>query len=180
MPVAANPDGTPVTGPVLARLADAPAGTRSRPLALLATPIPYDAASLDTSRATLTTRRSETRAGQVGPVADVAPGDWAFADCTSAPFPGTPNPRMLCLKSGFDPALLYQLSYEARDPKVLGIGFAVNDSGTVVPAIGACIAIPLLIAASVRTLELADSAESGAPDEGDAPAGPDHREPVHA
>lgn len=39
---------------------------------------------------------------------------------------------------------------------MLGIGFAVNDSGTVVPAIGATLAIPLLIAASVRTLELAD------------------------
>ncbi len=39
---------------------------------------------------------------------------------------------------------------------MLGIGFAVNDSGTVVPAIGATLAIPLLIAASVRTLEMAD------------------------
>lgn len=39
---------------------------------------------------------------------------------------------------------------------MLGIGFAVNDSGTVVPAIGAVLAIPLLIAAAVRTLELAD------------------------
>jgi hypothetical protein len=39
---------------------------------------------------------------------------------------------------------------------MLGIGFAVNDSGTVVPAIGSVLCIPLLIAASVRTLELAD------------------------
>ena len=44
---------------------------------------------------------------------------------------------------------------------MLGIGFAVNDSGTVVPAIGATLAIPLLIAASVRTLELADAEEGG-------------------
>ncbi len=44
---------------------------------------------------------------------------------------------------------------------MLGIGFAVNDSGTVVPAIGATLAIPLLIAASVRTLELADDDEGG-------------------
>ncbi len=39
---------------------------------------------------------------------------------------------------------------------MLAIGFAVNDSGTVVPAIGAVLVIPLLIAASVRTLEMAD------------------------
>lgn len=46
---------------------------------------------------------------------------------------------------------------------MLGIGFAVNDSGTVVPAIGACLCIPLLIAASVRTLEMADAQESQPP-----------------
>ena len=42
------------------------------------------------------------------------------------------------------------------------IGALVNDSGTVVPAIGAILVIPLLIATSVRTLEL----ESGRPEEG--------------
>jgi hypothetical protein len=36
---------------------------------------------------------------------------------------------------------------------LLGIGFAVNDSGTVIPAIGATLAIPLVIAASMRALE---------------------------
>lgn len=40
---------------------------------------------------------------------------------------------------------------------MLTIGFAVNDSGTVVPAIGATLVIPLLIAASVRTIELSGS-----------------------
>lgn len=65
---------------------------------------------------------------------------------------------------------------------MLFIGFAVNDSGTVVPAIGATLVIPLLIAASVRTLETAQD-ERGAPggrtardDPGGSPApqtGPD-------
>jgi hypothetical protein len=45
---------------------------------------------------------------------------------------------------------------------MLGIGFAVNDSGTVVPAVGATLAIPLLIAASVRVLEIADVDEAAA------------------
>ena len=48
----------------------------------------------------------------------------AFADCSQTPFPGKPDPRKLCLKSGFDPAYLYELVYTAKDPKVLGIGFA--------------------------------------------------------
>jgi hypothetical protein len=36
---------------------------------------------------------------------------------------------------------------------MLGIGFAVNDSGTVIPAIGAMLAIPLIIAACMRALQ---------------------------
>jgi len=36
---------------------------------------------------------------------------------------------------------------------LLGIGFAVNDSGTAVPAVGFMLAIPLVIAASLRVLE---------------------------
>jgi hypothetical protein len=45
---------------------------------------------------------------------------------------------------------------------LLGIGFAVNDSGTVIPAIGATLAIPLVIAVSMRALE-------------DDERGPEHR-----
>ncbi len=37
---------------------------------------------------------------------------------------------------------------------LVGIGFAVNDSGTVIPAVAATVAIPLLIAVSARALEL--------------------------
>ncbi|GAB2696702.1 hypothetical protein [Thalassiella azotivora] len=58
---------------------------------------------------------------------------------------------------------------------MLAIGFAVNDSGTVVPAIGGVLAVPLLIAASVRTLELADAettVTSPGPDGARGPAAP--------
>ena len=45
----------------------------------------------------------------------VAPrADWAFADCRTAPFPGTPDPSQLCVKGGFDPARLYQLAYTVQ------------------------------------------------------------------
>jgi hypothetical protein len=37
------------------------------------------------------------------------------------------------------------------------VGFALNDSGTVVPAVASTVAIPLLIAASMRAVELADT-----------------------
>jgi hypothetical protein len=42
------------------------------------------------------------------------------------PFPGTPDPTKICLKNGFDPKLLYQVVFTAKDPLVLGIGFAAT------------------------------------------------------
>jgi len=124
VPVARNANGTAITGPVLSRTADARPGMASRALGVLSYPNPYDAASLDPARFHLVMVASETRSGETGPVTEVASTDWAFADCSATPFPGTPNPRMLCVKGGFDPARLYQLTYAAKDPKVLGIGLA--------------------------------------------------------
>ena len=56
----------------------------------------------------------------------MAANAWAFADCTQTPFPGKPDPAKLCLKDGFDPASLYELTYIAKDPPVHGIGFAAT------------------------------------------------------
>jgi hypothetical protein len=58
-------------------------------------------------------------------------------------------------------AVAYERSPVLRDGIVafgvlLLIGFALNDSGTTIPAVAATVAIPLLIAASVRAVELAD------------------------
>ena len=51
--------------------------------------------------------------------------DWRFADCEAAPFPGRPDPHRLCVKGGFDPAYGYDLTYQGKDPPVLGLGFAI-------------------------------------------------------
>ncbi|WP_052600464.1 alpha/beta hydrolase domain-containing protein [Microvirga lotononidis] len=124
VPVARNPDGSSITGVVLSRLADSKPDANTRPLSVLANAIPYDAASLDTSKAHLIAKTSEKRSGEIGPTKEIASTEWAFADCSKTPFPGTPNPRMLCLKDGFDPKLLYELAYDVKDPKVLGVGLA--------------------------------------------------------
>jgi hypothetical protein len=124
VPAAKNADGSPITGPVLARIADVPAGTKTVPLGLLGRDIPYDAATLDTSKARLRTKWWEKRDGEIGPIADVPNDAWAFADCSSTPFPGKPDPRKLCLREGFSPDLLYELVYDAKDPLVLGLGLA--------------------------------------------------------
>jgi hypothetical protein len=45
--------------------------------------------------------------------------------CTDTnPFPGTPDPTQICLKNGFDPALVYQLVFMASNPYILGVGLA--------------------------------------------------------
>lgn len=124
VPTAVNADGSPVTGKVLARIADPKPGANTMPLAILGRAIPYDAATLDTQKARLIRKSSEKRTGELGPIEEVAPDEWAFADCRDTPFPGKPDPRSLCLKDGFDPAYLYELVYEAKDPLVLGVGLA--------------------------------------------------------
>jgi hypothetical protein len=127
VPIARNTDGSPVTGPVLARFSDLPAGTTTAALRLgsLGT-ASYPAATLDTSRASLTFHASETADGRTTGNGRVATSEWAFADCRTVPFPGTPDPTRLCLKNGFDPAWLYELTYTARDPLVLGVGLAAT------------------------------------------------------
>jgi hypothetical protein len=116
VPVAKNPDGSSITGPVLARFRDIPPGTVTLPL-----PVPHAPATLDTTRATLTRRAAED-----GAVVPLAAADWAFADCRTAAFPGTPDPTRVSVKGGFDPAFLYELVYTAKDPPVLGVGLAAT------------------------------------------------------
>jgi hypothetical protein len=124
VPIAKNADGSAITGRVMARITNA-SGKNSHPMIVYNNPMPYKPASLDTKEATLTTHASETIDVVIGATAEIAPGDWAFAKCgPDNPFPGTPDPTQVCLKNGFDPNLLYQLVFTAKDPLVLGIGFA--------------------------------------------------------
>jgi hypothetical protein len=115
-PVARNVDGSSITGTALARFVNMPAGTNT-----LSLPVAHTAASLDTRQAILTRRAAED-----GAVFPIASSDWAFADCRTVPFPGTPDPERICLKGGFDSAYLYELTYTAKDPPVLGIGLAAT------------------------------------------------------
>jgi hypothetical protein len=124
VPTAKNPDGSPVTGPVLGRIKNTSGNTA--PLMVYARPIPYLPVTLDTTQATLTSRTSERIDGTSGPISKIPASDWAWADCTKAPFPGTPDPTKICLKNGFNPALLYEVVFTAKDPLVLGVGFAAT------------------------------------------------------
>ena len=96
VPIAKNPDGSSLTGLALARFSNMPAGTTTLPL-----PPAHEAASLDTTKATLTRRASEE-----GALIPLASSEWAFSDCGNTAFPGTPDGNKVCLKGGFNPAYL--------------------------------------------------------------------------
>jgi hypothetical protein len=117
VPVAAG-----IEGPTLVRLtgAKADAGSLSLNGGLEGMARRAHPAKLDTSRARLTVER-KGEADRIVPATD-----WAFADCRTAPFPGTPDPAQLCLKDKFDPDAAYTLTYTAKDPLVLGVGFAAT------------------------------------------------------
>src|SRR5262245_20510974 len=149
VPRAKNADGTSITGPLVIRILNQ-SGSTATLMIPRATPSPYPAATLDTTKARLISAVSESASGVKGGVVNIASGDWAFATCESTPFPGTPDPTHVCLKNGFDPALLYELQYTVKDPLVLGIGFAAtrdinaffryekkDDAGTPNPVAGA-------------------------------------------
>jgi hypothetical protein len=122
VPVAHNPDGSPITGPVLARLSNLPAHSSTASLMSGFAALRYQRpATLETSRALLTRQLSDE-----GAAIPIRPDDWAFADCGQKPFPGTPDPERICLKGGFEADQLYQLVYVAKDPLVLGIGLAAT------------------------------------------------------
>jgi hypothetical protein len=123
VPVAKNPDGSPLTGPVIERLINTPSGSTTIDLGPQAyVGLTYQRpVTLDTSKASLMRRTSQDAKATAVPAAN-----WAFADCTKTPFPGLPDPSKICANDGFDPASEYLLRFTAKDPLVLGIGFAAT------------------------------------------------------
>ena len=118
-PVARNADGSPITGRVRMEYNL----TEPRPSVAVGArgSAAYAPVTLDTAKATLT-----ARVRQDDPRVTIASDQWAFADCSKTPFPGVASARHICLKDGFDTNHIYELIYEAKDPIVLGLGFAAT------------------------------------------------------
>lgn len=124
LPLARGADGAPLTGEVFGRIVNR-SGPGSQPLIVQTNPVPYKPVSLDTRQSRLVSRVAESTRGEVIGETPIPSTDWAWARCdASNPFPGTPDPTQICLKSGFDATKLYQVVYRSAEPYVLGIGFA--------------------------------------------------------
>jgi Alpha/beta hydrolase domain len=87
-------------------------GTRV-PTARLTAPLSYETATLDQRQARLTVRAREG-----DPRTEIPPRQWAYADARSI--------KLLPEGTAFQPGLIYDFWYPAKDPKVLGIGFAAT------------------------------------------------------
>ena len=124
VPVATNADGSAITGKVYGHIASATGNTAQ--MVIYDTPVPYKPLSLtDPTQSTLTAVASQTTAGVDGAKTPLTLGvDWAWADCRTVPFPGTPDPTRVCLKNGFNSTMLYEMVYTAVNPLVLGVGYA--------------------------------------------------------
>ena len=124
VPIAKNRDGSAVTGKVFGRIVNR-TGPDSQRLVVQTNPVPYLPATLDTAQARLVTRTGELQDGTAIGEAVVPSADWAWASCSAThPFPGTPDPTQICVKGGFEASKLYMVTFTAKDPYVLGVGFA--------------------------------------------------------
>jgi hypothetical protein len=126
-PVAHHRNGRAITGPVRSEfIVSAPATTQSILADSSSNTVGYPTASLDQLHDTLTMRRRQN-----DPRTVIPSNQWAYADCTVVPFPGVPDPHKICLKAGFDTDHIYELTYTAKDPIVMGLGLAaIRDVGT--------------------------------------------------
>jgi hypothetical protein len=127
-PVARNADGSSISGILRSEMVvTAPAKTLPLSAGWFtgATHTAYATVSTDNIapqpdgfRPTLTVRLKEN-----APRVPVPNDQWRFANCPDGQ-PETPSDTRVCLPAGFQPGRLYELVYRAKDPLVLGIGFA--------------------------------------------------------
>jgi hypothetical protein len=124
VPVAKNKDGSMITGPVYGHIANATGSTAQ--MVIFTTPVPYQPLSTDTTKTPFWSLASQTVTGVDGAKTLIPSADWAWADCSTVPFPGTPDPTRICLRNGFNSDLLYEMVFTAKNPLVLGVGYAAT------------------------------------------------------
>ena len=128
LPIAVQADGSPIASRIrieyssdLPRRTPGGAGLHSLPLKGNDRFVSYEAADTDTAHSTLTVR--DAIDGERRPI----PADhWAFGTCPSGEGSLAPSTTDICLFDGFDPDQVYELIYPAKNPWVMGLGYAVT------------------------------------------------------
>jgi hypothetical protein len=121
LPRAYQANGAPITGPMRYEYYDVPAGTYTTNLEGTAGFLSYEAADTNTAHASFTVSDSEG-----GPQTPIPPNRWAFGTCPTGQASLVPDDVDLCYFDGFDNTKLYTLIYQAKNPIVMGLGFATT------------------------------------------------------
>ena len=121
-PVAKNPDGSPIKRTITTEF------VFQKPS--FSVPLSFDRESLDVKaypavEETTSKARLYRRAGTHAQRELVSADEWSFARCPDGKTKTASNAD-ICLAAGFSPNLIYELTYEARDPIVIGLGFAAT------------------------------------------------------
>ncbi|HWX35235.1 MAG TPA: alpha/beta hydrolase domain-containing protein, partial [Steroidobacteraceae bacterium] len=121
LPVAREANGGPIIGPMRYEYSDRVSGSYTTNLEGTAGFLSYEAADTNTAHATFTVSDSE-----YGPKTLIPPNRWAFGTCPTGQASLVPDTVDLCYFDGFDNAKIYELIYQAKNPIVMGLGFATT------------------------------------------------------
>ena len=124
LPVATRADGGAIVAPVRVEFSDRTIpeeGTFTQPLKGSPNFRPYPTADLDPASSTLT-----VRGAVAGPKTPITADRWAFGRCPLGQTSLEASETDLCLFDGFRADRLYELIYPAKDPIVMGLGYAVT------------------------------------------------------
>ena len=128
LPVAVQADGSPIVSRIRIEystdLAQGPAvgdGLYTVPLKGNSSFVSYETADTDTAHSTLTVR--DAIDGERRPI---AADRWAFGTCPSGEASLGASTADICLFDGFDRDKAYELIYPAKNPWVMGLGYAVT------------------------------------------------------
>ena len=134
VPVARNADGSPITGIVRSALTTPAQIVPTTPITTLnlssgwLTGVGHNAyPTVNTDNRTPLADgflpQLTVRAREHEPQVVIPNNEWSFGACERYR-PAVINDTQICYPAGFQPGHLYELTYQARDPLVLGLGFA--------------------------------------------------------
>ena len=122
LPVATHSDARPIVAKIRVEFADVDGFTR--PLegnAVHVARAPYETADMNTARSTLTVRNTVS-----GARTQIPSDRWAFGRCAKGQPSLVPTTTDICVFDGFKVDRIYELTYPAKNPLVLGLGYAVT------------------------------------------------------
>lgn len=121
LPVAVQPDGSPIVARIRIEYEEADLSGYTSPLKGDTRFRSYETADTNTARSVFTVRDS------IGGAKRVVPSNrWAFGRCPTGQASLVPTTQDLCFFDGFHKNKIYELVYPAKNPWVIGLGYAVT------------------------------------------------------